>query len=622
MPSTPVINLSRRRLLGGSLAAGAALAVPAWARGADIAHGGPIRAGFDEARGPQIDLTVGEGVRTVAGRRGHSFAVNGSVPGPLLRLKEGTTVRLAVHNTLREDTSIHWHGLLLPFHLDGVPGVSFPGIAPGQTFVAEFPVRQSGTYWWHSHSNLQEQAGHYGPIVVDPAGPDPVQADRDYILVLSEFTPRHPHDIMRKLKTGEEYFHRRQTSLTDRYPLSGAERRMWARMRMSPTDILDVTAPEYTYLVNGFPLDEAPEFVFRPGERVRLRVINAGAMTFFNVRIPGLRMTVVAADGQNVRPVVVDEFQIGAAETYDLVVEPTGEAHVIVAEDMGRTGTAVAHLASRPGARAAVPPPRPSPLLTMRDMGMDHGGMDHGGTGHGGMDHSAMGHGTMDHSAMGHGAAHHTGTDHAAMGHGVPAPAAKPAAAAHDMAGMSMRDTALLPPQVAAGPGVDMVAMNPVDRMGDPGVGLDNVPGKVLTYRDLVALAPNDDGRAPGRTMEIHLTGNMERYMWSFDGRRFSAVSDNPIRFAYNERVRVKLVNNTMMAHPIHLHGHFFELVNGAPAGHQPQKHTLIVQPGGSATFDLTADEPGDWAFHCHLLYHMHAGMFQVVTVAQPEAGA
>ena len=601
----PSFDLSRRRLLAGSLALGGLSAMPAWAKGATIGHGA-IRHGFDELGGPRIDLTVGEGMRTVEGRTGHAVAVNGSVPGPLLRLKEGMTVRLAVTNSLQEDTSIHWHGLLLPFHLDGVPGVSFPGIAPGETFVAEFPVRQSGTYWWHSHSNLQEQAGHYGPIVVDPAGPDAVQADKDYVLLLSEFTPRHPHDIMRKLKTGEEYFNYQKTTWTDDYPLSGEDRRMWARMRMSSTDILDVTGPEYTYLANGHGPKEGLEFAFRPGERVRIRVINGSAMTFFNVRIPGLKLTMVAADGQNVRPVEVDEFQIGAAETYDFVVEPKGKAYSVVAESMGRSGMALVTLAATPGARAEVPTLREAPLLTMTDMGMNHDmpGMHHGG----GSDHSAMDHGTMDHGA----------TDHSPMGHDTPAQASG-GMAAMDHGSMDMRDTSKLPADVKVSPGLDMVSSNPQDRMGDPGVGLDTVKGKVLTYRDLVALEPNDDLRRPSRLMEIHLTGSMERYMWSFDGEKFSAVSDEPIRFAYNERVRVKLVNDTMMAHPIHLHGHFFELVNGAPANRQPRKHTMIVQPGGTATFDLTADEPGDWAFHCHLLYHMHSGMFQIVTVGSPS---
>ena len=572
---------TRRAMLKGAVGLGGLAAIPAWARA--MPHG-PIRQGFDEVSGRVIDLAVGQGAIEVAGRSGHAFAVNGSVPGPLVRLKEGEAVTLRVANHLAQDTSIHWHGLLLPFQFDGVPGVSFPGIKPGETFVYELPaLRQSGTYWWHSHSDLQEQAGHYGPIIIDPAGPDPVQADRDYVLLLSEFSPLHPHTIMAKLKKGEEYFNRQKTSWTDDYRLSGSDRRMWAGMRMMPTDIADVTGSTYTYLINGHAPEDRLEYLFSPGERVRLRIINGSAMSFFNIRIPGVRMSVVQADGKNVRPIEVDEFQIGTAETYDIVVDPTAEAHTIVAEAMDRSGMAVATLASRAGARAPVPSLRDPVLLTMTAMG--HGGMDHSGG-----DHSNMGHATS------------TG----GMDHGV----------------MKMRDTSSLPPNVAVGPGIDMVSANPADRMGDPGLGLDNVGHKVLTYRDLTALEPNDYLRKPSRHMQIHLTGNMERYMWSFDGRKFNAVADQPIRFAYNERVRVKLVNDTMMAHPIHLHGHFFELVNGADRMHQPQKHTVIVQPGGSATFDLTADEPGDWAFHCHLLYHMHAGMFQVVTVASPDGEA
>ena len=572
---------TRRAMLKGAVGLGGLAAIPAWARA--MPHG-PIRQGFDEVSGRVIDLAVGQGAIEVAGRSGHAFAVNGSVPGPLVRLKEGEAVTLRVANHLAQDTSIHWHGLLLPFQFDGVPGVSFPGIKPGETFVYELPaLRQSGTYWWHSHSDLQEQTGHYGPIIIDPAGPDPVQADRDYVLLLSEFSPLHPHTIMAKLKKGEEYFNRQKTSWTDDYRLSGSDRRMWAGMRMMPTDIADVTGSTYTYLINGHAPEDRLEYLFSPGERVRLRIINGSAMSFFNIRIPGVRMSVVQADGKNVRPIEVDEFQIGTAETYDIVVEPTAEAHTVVAEAMDRSGMAVATLTSRAGARAPVPSLRDPVLLTMTDMG--HGGMDHSGGGHSNMGH-APSTGGMDHGSM------------------------------------KMRDTSSLPPNVAVGPGIDMVSANPADRMGDPGLGLDKVGHKVLTYRDLTALEPNDDPRKPSRHMQIHLTGNMERYMWSFDGRKFNAVADQPIRFAYNERVRVKLVNDTMMAHPIHLHGHFFELVNGADRMHQPQKHTVIVQPGGSATFDLTADEPGDWAFHCHLLYHMHAGMFQVVTVASPDGEA
>ena len=547
-----------------------------------------IRAGFDEVRGEVIDLAVRDGLRIIEGRRSIGRAVNGSVPGPLIRLREGQNVKFNVTNHLREDTSIHWHGLLVPFQMDGVPGVSFPGIKPKQTFTYDFPVRQAGTYWYHSHSGLQEQQGHYGPLVIDPAGSEPVAYDRDYILLLSDFTTLDPHFIMNRLRTGEGYFNRQLTSWTDRYKLSGAERRMWAEMRMPPTDIMDIGAPTYTFLANGHGPTEGLEYLFRAGERIRLRVINGSAQSFFNVRIPGLPMTIIGADGQNVRPVEVDEFQIGTAETYDVIVEPgSAEAYAIVGESMDRSGMALAMLASRPGARATVPALRDPPLLTMGDMGMDHGS--------GGMDHSAMGHGSMtkaapaadagvaavDHAAMGHNAPT-TGAeavDHAAMGHGAPADnVAGAATGAISMDGMNMRDTSLLPPDVKVGPGVDMVSMSPVDKTGDPGLGLRDVPHRVLNYRMLAALEPNKDTREPSRLLELHLTGNMERYMWSFDGRMYSAVSDVPIRFAWNERVRVKLINNTMMAHPIHLHGMFFELVNTMAPNAKPEDVLNLVK--------------------------------------------
>ncbi|AMO73382.1 copper-binding protein [Sphingorhabdus sp. M41] len=597
----------------GSLAALsglAALPMPAWSMGK---MGGPVRKGIHELSGAKIDLHIADGRFATGGRSGHAIAVNGTVPGPLIRLKEGEQTILSVHNMLDVDSSVHWHGLLLPFQFDGVPGISFPGIKPGERFDVPLTPRQSGTYWWHSHSGLQEQVGHYGPIIIDPAGPDPVQYDREHIILLSEFTPMHPHAIMKKLKVGEGYFSMQKTSATDDYPLSAEERRMWGRMRMMPTDIADVSAPTYSYLINGHGPEDGLELPFTPGERVRLRIINGSAMTFFNVRLPGLSMTVVQADGQNVQPVEVDELQIGVAETYDVIVTPTeAGAFAIAAESMDRSGMAQASLTSQPGREAAFPALRDPPLLSMVDMG--HG--SHGG----GMDHGsgeAEAAEPMDHGKM----------DHAAMGHAMPEAAPADAHSGHDMAamdmsgGMDMRDTALLPASVKTGPGIDMVAMNPQDRTGYPGLGLDDVPHRVLNYRLLKSLEMDHHKRAPDREMELHLTGNMERYMWSFDGRKFSAVGDDPIRFGYDERVRVKLVNDTMMAHPIHLHGMFFELVNGQ--GHyQPKKHTVIVQPGSSATFDVTTDEPGDWAFHCHLLYHMHAGMMQTVSVAFPGGAA
>lgn len=564
-------TLSRRHLIKSTaaLAAASALPMPAWAKGQSLSH---ARKGFGEVSGEDIELAIGNHHFATGNRSGHAVAVNGTIPGPLVRLREGQQARLHVINTLAEDSSIHWHGLLVPFQFDGVPGVSFPGIRPGERFTYDFPIRQSGTYWWHSHSGLQEQAGHYGPIIVESADPDP-RYDRDYVVLLSEFTPLHPHDIMRKLKVGEHYFQRDMLTASEG-TMPGAMRRMWGKMRMNPRDISDVTGSTYTFLVNGHGPQDDLQFAFVPGERVRLRVINGSAMTFFNLRIPGVPMTVIQADGQDVDEVEVDEFQIGVAETYDVIVSPPAGSHAIVAEAMDRSGMGIASLTSHKGHIATPPPLRQIPTLTMADMGM--------------MDHSA-------HS--GSGMASMEGMDH------------------------SMRDTSALPADVEAGPGVDMVAPMPMDRMDFPGLGLNTVSHRVLHYTDLRARRMNPH-REIDREMEIHLTGNMERYMWSFDGRKFTAVTDDPIRFGYDERVRVKLVNQTMMAHPIHLHGHFFELVNGADHMHQPLKHTVVVQPGGTATFDLTANEPGDWAFHCHLLYHMHAGMMQVVTVRPFPEGA
>jgi len=572
--------------------------MPAWAR-----TGSPgIVPGMPTVSGDDIHLTIAHTAFTVGGRTGHAVTVNGVLPAPLIRLREGQTVRLHVDNRLDEDSSIHWHGLIVPFQMDGVPGLSFPGIKPRTTFVYEFPVRQSGTYWYHSHSGLQEQQGHYGPLVIDPAEPDPVAYDREHMIVLSDWTFLHPHRLIAKLKTEGGYFNRqKQTLLGARKggaeeTMSAADRAMWGRMRMDPTDIADVTAATYTYLVNGHGPAENWTGLFRPGERVRLRIINAAAMTIFNLRIPGLPMTVVSADGQNVRPVTVDEFQIGNAETYDVIVQPTEDkAFTLVAESIDRSGMGRATLAPRLGMTAPVPPLRPRPTLTMRDMGMGDMGM-------GGMDHGAMAGGT--HGAM-------AGMDHGAMA-GDGAPEADHGSA-HSMSGRSMRDTSKVPDGMKVGVGVDAIAMAPVDRTGDPGIGLDDVGHNVLTYRDLMALTPNPDQRPPLRTVEVHLTGNMERFMWSFDGEKFSEGVE-PIRFERNERARVVLINDTMMTHPIHLHGHFFELVNGH-TGSYPRKHTVNVLPGGKASFDLTADAPGDWAFHCHLLLHMHAGMFRVVTV-------
>jgi len=585
--------LDRRQLLHGATLVGGGLALsaymPAWAQ----TTSGGITKPMPMVSGDDITLRVAHQMMKVDGRESHAIGINGTAPAPLIRLREGQKARLTLVNALPdEQTSIHWHGLILPFQMDGVPGISFPGVDPGKSFTYEFPVKQAGTYWYHSHSGLQEQMGHYGPLVIDPAGEDPIASDREHVIMLSDHSQLHPHVIFRKLKMQGGYFNYQKQTLAGLLRGEGQsakERVDWGKMRMDPTDIADVTGSTYTYLINGHGPKDNWTGLFRPGERVRLRIINASAMSIFNIRIPGLAMTVVQADGENVRPVETDEFQISVAETYDVIVRPTEDrAYTIVSEAIDRSGMGRATLAPRLGMTAEVPPLREVPNLTMRDMGM------------GGMDHGSM----------------------PGMDHGAPAQGAAPAGdeAAMSMAGMNMRDPENAPPDMAVGVGVDMVSMDPANRLGERPIGLADVDHRVLVYTDLVSLQPNRDQRPPSRTMEIHLTGNMERFMWGFDGRKFSELVE-PIRFERNERVRVTLVNDTMMAHPIHLHGHFFELVTGGPAGHQPLKHTVNVAPGSKVTFDLTADAPGDWAFHCHLLMHMHAGMFNVVTV-RPMDGA
>ncbi|MDF2381793.1 copper resistance system multicopper oxidase [Nostoc ellipsosporum NOK] len=614
--------INRRQLLrGATLTAGGLVAanwLPAWAQ---TVSPGIVRP-LPTLSGNDITLRISRMTMVLDGRRSNAIGVNGTVPAPLLRLREGQTVRLNVVNDLDEDSSIHWHGLLVPPQFDGVPGVSFPGIKPRSSFLYEFPIKQNGTYWYHSHSGLQEQLGHYGPIVIDPAGTDPVQYDREHVLVLADHSQISPQEIFRRMKVDPGHFNFQRQTLAGL--LSGKDQKLkdrldWGRMRMDPTDVLDVTGAAYTYIVNGHGPRDNWTGLFKPGERVRLRVINASAMTNFNVRVPGLPLTIVQADGQNVHPVEVEEFQIGVAETYDAIVTPAEDkAYTIVAEAVDRSGMARATLAPRPGMAGEVPPLRKRPIATMKDMGMDMSnmpgmeGMDMTGETRGadptaeqnasaklatgaaaatgavpGMDHSAMP--GMDHGSM-------PGMDHGSM----------------DMGSMKMRDFSNAP-QVKKGPGVQTISPMPADRTGEPGQGLEDVGHKVLVYKDLMALDRNPDVRAPSRSLDIHLTGNMERFMWSFDGEKMSDKHE-PIPFIEGERVRINLINDTMMSHPIHIHGHFFELVTGH-GDHGPRKHTVLVQPGGKVTWDFTADAVGDWAFHCHLLYHMEAGMMRIVSV-------
>ncbi|WP_018998472.1 copper resistance system multicopper oxidase [Hirschia maritima] len=597
--------ISRRQFIQttaqGAALAGLSTLLPSWALGAS--HG---NMGLPQLTGTRFDLKVGKFPVSINGKQGQAIGVNGTMPAPLIRFREGDDITINVTNTLDEDTSIHWHGLLVPFQMDGVPGVTFPGIRPKETFTYKFSVPQSGTYWYHSHSGLQEPLGHYGPLIIDPKHHDPVEYDREYVLVLSDWSFESPYRIFSKLKKVSHTYNFQQRTIPDFLQdakerglgAAWSEREMWGQMRMSPRDISDVTGATFHYLINGHGTADNWNGVFNVGERVRLRIINASSMTMFNVRIPGLPMTIVNSDGLNVQPVEVDEFQMGVAETYDVIVQPTEDkAYAFVAESIDRSGQVVATLGPRAGMRAQEPKMRAVPTLTMKDMGMDH---------------SAMGHGNMHHDTMDH--SQHNMPDNPHAG--------------HNMGGMdhsmhNKHDGSAWPVEkkdIKQGVGVVNVNKSPLNRLDEPGIGLENVSHRVLRYTQLRSLEKNPDTRQPEREIEIHLTSNMERYMWSFDGVKFSEVKE-AIKFHEGERVRVTLINNTMMPHPIHLHGMFFDLVNGAD-DHKPRKHTVIVKPAEKLSFDVSAEHIGDWAFHCHLLYHMHAGMMQVVSVLPSDKPA
>jgi len=599
-------GVTRRRFLRTALAAGLTSGLPAWIPAFARPLTGPsarVRRGVGRAVTMEIAIR-GEAVE-IAGGVGAGITLNDTIPGPLIELYEGHEAILRVTNHLAKDSSIHWHGILLPFEMDGVPGVTFPGIRPGDTFEARFPVRQHGTYWYHSHSGLQEQSGLYGPLVIHPSEPDPHACDHDYVVVLSDWTFEDPHDGLARLKKMSDYYNFGKRTVGDLasdvaaagWSATLRDRLAWGRMRMSPTDIADVTGYTYTYLMNGLGPDGNWTATFAPGERVRLRIINASAMTFFNVRIPGLPMTVVAADGPAVEPVEVDELQIGVAETFDVVVTPEARAYTLFAEATDRSGFARGTLAPREGMAAAIPALRKPPLRSMIDMGME---MDMGAMAMG------MDHGQMEHAPPAGSSASHPGhmedMEHpggeAAMESMMEE--AGPVVARHGPDGHGVGNTT--------------VAQVQRDRLGEPGAGLEDVGHRVLVYKDLRSATARRGAKPPDRDVELHLTGNMERYMWSFDGKKFSEVT-GPIEFQYGERIRLILVNDTMMEHPIHLHGMFMELDNGH-GERRPLKHTISVKPAERVALLVDAVEPGRWAFHCHLLYHMEMGMFRVVRVS------
>jgi CopA family copper-resistance protein len=573
------LSRSRRRFVQG-LAGGALAAVGArhfgWA-----AAGRPAAASDAGAMlsGTEFNLEIGALPVNFTGQPGIATAVNGRLPAPLLRWHEGDAVTLRVSNRLPAPSSIHWHGMILPADMDGVPGLSFNGIGPGETYVYRFKVNQSGTYWYHSHSRFQEQTGLYGPIVIEPRRGERHRADREHVVLLSEWTDLDPEHIYRTLKRQSNYFNFNRRTVGDfvndvrkqGWKPTIADRRMWGQMRMDPTDLADVSGYAYTYLMNGTTPAGNWTGLFRRGERVRLRIINGSSMSIFDVRIPGLKLTVVATDGQDVEPVTVDEFRIGTAEVYDVIVEPKDDrAYTIFAQSLDRTGYARGTLAPQLGMQAEVPALDPRSLLTMMDMGMGH-----------------------DMSNM-------QGMDHGAMDHGAGPPG-------DDKSGSVLHHA-----PVEYGPNIDSLAVQPQSRLDDPGVGLRNNGRRVLTYADLHTLGGPIDHRQAGRDIELHLTGHMERFVWSFSGRKFS--ESEPLRFNYGERLRLVLVNDSMMNHPIHLHGMWSE-VESEQGEFLVRKHTILVQPGQRLAYAVTADALGRWAYHCHLLYHMEAGMFREVHV-------
>ena len=655
----PVRSISRRRFVQG-IAAGGLLAAfdlyrwPSFARAAD-------QPAMPQLTGTNFDLVIQETPVNFSGTPAIATAVNGIVPGPILRWREGDTVTLAVTNHLKSQTSIHWHGIRAPADMDGVPGLSFPGIAPGETFVYRIPVRQSGTYWYHSHSGFQEQTGLYGPLIIDPRDADPIAYDREYIVMLSDWTNDSPDRVFSNLKIQSDYYNYGQRTVgtfisdTRKNGLGPtvSDRMLWNGMNMSPTDLSDVSGATYTYLLNGHSPAANWTALFNPRDRVRLRFINGSAMSIFDVRIPGLPMTVVQTDGNDVEPVLVDEFRIAVAETYDIIVQPeSAAAFTIFAQSLDRSGYARATLAAHPGMTASVPPMDPRPILTMVDMGM--GDMSAMGSGQGmsrEMPAGEMSGGTMSSGSTGMGRKGHTMPTEQPAGSSPDEMPGMPGMAAAGSGGMNMseggnstmtREAADLigttpfpqpgpgtsPPALSTagvttvparqiilhkGPEVDNVAEMPTERLNRPGSGLNRNGRRVLTYSDLRARYRGVDPRIPDRDIELHLTGNMERFIWGFDGKKFSDAE--PIHLRLGERVRFILINDTMMQHPIHLHGLWSELENGQ-GDLRPYKHTINVKPGERLSYLVSADTPGRWAYHCHLSYHMEAGMFREVVVS------
>jgi CopA family copper-resistance protein len=636
------LKISRRRFVQGLVAGGVIAGFDLW-RWPALAMRGVVEPVV--LTGNHFEVVVDEMPVNFTGRRTVATAINGSIPGPLLRWREGDTVTISVTNRLKVPTSIHWHGVRSPADMDGVPGLSFPGIAAGQTFTYTIPVKQSGTYWYHSHSRFQEQTGHYAPLIIEPRHKDPIQCDRDYVIMLSDWTDEDPETVFSNLKQQSDYYNYQQRTVGTFFSdirknglrATVSDRLMWGRMNMNPTDILDVSGATYTYLVNGKPPAANWTALFSPRERIRLRFINGSSMSIFDVRIPGLPMTVVQTDGNDVEPITVDEFRITVAETFDVVVQPQDASpFTIFAQSEDRTGYARATLAPRSGMSAPIPPMDPRPMLTMADMGMAMGkmpGMEMGKSGGTGKDTMAgMIMGDTSAIKVNGKQAKDTGDDMSGMDmsaepgmkmeakpsaargpFSMPFPQPGPETTGLSAAVATEKPTPPKPVALHEGPQVDNVAEAPIERLSEPGLGLNDNGRRVLTYADLRARYRGADPRPPEREIEIHLTGNMERFIWGFNGEKFSDAE--PIELKLGERVRFILVNDTMMAHPIHLHGLWSELENGA-GDMRPYKHTINVKPGERLSYLISADTPGRWAYHCHLLYHMESGMFRSVIVS------
>ena len=600
-------SATRRRFVQGLAAGGVLAATPAWlqaaVKGATALGSAPVLSGRE------IDLVIAETPVNFTGVTRMATTINGSIPAPTLRLREGDDVTIRVTNRLPVDTSIHWHGILLPYQMDGVPGISFKGIAPGETFVYRFTLRQSGTYWYHSHSAFQEMTGMYGALIIEPRAGERYPAQQDHVIQLSDWTDEDPMRALSKLKVQSDVYNFNQSTFFDftddvsKMGLQAAleKRQMWNQMRMSPTDLADLSAATFTFLMNGTTPAGNWNGLFQRGDRVRLRFINAASNSFYDVRIPGLKLTVIQADGQDVEPVTVDEFRFGPGETYDVMVEPQDDAYTIFAQSMERSGYARGTLSVRQGLTAPVPEPDSPEWLTMKDM---MGAMGGSAMGHDMMKMDSMGQTKMDHSQMSGGMA----MDHS-MQQGSDNSLVKPSSTIHHA-------------RTEYGASVDQRVDTPSTNLDDPGIGLRNLSQRglrpqghrVLTLADLQSIdGVLDDRRPPARELELHLTGNMERYSWSFDGLEFG--KSTPVSLRHNERVRIILQNDTMMTHPMHLHGMWSELETDQ-GELRVRRHTIPVQPAQRISFLTTPLDLGRWAWHCHLLFHMDAGMFREVVVS------